>query len=142
MSRSTRSSLFEDYLNKKYKTGNLKIHVALVPVRRDDIAAALLEGRGDIAAANVTVTPERLQKVDFSNPTLKNVSEIVVGGPASQPISTRRRSVRESEVFVRKGSIYNESLDKLERRSREPRQAARAGSGSPRNRSRTKTCSR
>jgi membrane-bound lytic murein transglycosylase MltF len=104
--------LFEDYLNKKYKTGNLKIHVALVPARRDEIAAALLEGRGDIAAANVTVTPERLQKVDFSNPTLKNVSEIVVGGPASAPISSVD-DLSGKQVFVRKGSIYNDSLDAL-----------------------------
>src|SRR5262245_37780564 len=30
--------LFEDYLNRKYKTGNLRIHVALVPTRRDKLA--------------------------------------------------------------------------------------------------------
>src|SRR5262245_5573107 len=71
--------LFEDYLNRKYKTGNLRIHVALVPTRRDKLAAGLLESRGDIVAAGVTVTPERLQKADFTDPVLKNVSEIVVG---------------------------------------------------------------
>ena len=60
--------MFEDELNKKYKTGNLKIHVVFVPVGRADLAAALLDGRGDIVAANITVTPERLEKVDFSNP--------------------------------------------------------------------------
>jgi membrane-bound lytic murein transglycosylase MltF len=104
--------LFEDYLNKKYKTGNLKIHVALIPVRRSDIGTALLEGRGDVAAANLTVTPERLEKVDFSNPTVRNVSEIVVGGPSSAPISSVD-DLSGKEVFVRKGSIYNDSLDAL-----------------------------
>jgi len=104
--------LFEDDLNKKYKTGNLKIHVAILPVARADLAELLLKGRGDIAAANITVTPERLQKVDFSNPTVTNVSEIVVSGPASQPI-TAVDDLSGREVFVRKGSIYNESLDKL-----------------------------
>ncbi|HTO85895.1 MAG TPA: transporter substrate-binding domain-containing protein [Thermoanaerobaculia bacterium] len=104
--------LFEDELNKKYKTGKLKIHVAFVPVARGDLAARLLGGTGDLIAANVTVTPERLEKVDFSNPTLTNVSEIVVAGPASPAIAAVD-DLSGKEVFVRKGTIYNESLDKL-----------------------------
>ena len=104
--------LFEDYLNKKYKTGNLKIHVGLIPVRRDELADLLLSGKGDIAAANLTVTPERLQKADFSNPIMKNVSEIIVSGPDSQPLASSD-DLSGREVFVRKGSIFNESLDKL-----------------------------
>jgi membrane-bound lytic murein transglycosylase MltF len=104
--------MFEDEINKKYKTGNLKIHVSVRPVGRGDLAAALLDGRGDVAAANLTVTPERLEKVDFSNPTVKNVSEIVVSGPASQPIAAVDE-LSGREVFVRKGSIYNESIDRL-----------------------------
>jgi membrane-bound lytic murein transglycosylase MltF len=104
--------MFEDELNKKYKTGNLRIHVVFRPVGRGDLAVNLLNGSGDIAAANLTVTPERLEKVDFANPALKNVSEIVVSGPASQPITTGD-DLSGREVFVRKGSIQNESLDKL-----------------------------
>jgi len=104
--------LFEDYINKKYKTGNMRIHVPLIPVRRDELERLLLEGRGDILAANITVTPERLQRADFSNPTVKNVSEIVVAGPASDPI-TGVDDLSGREVFVRKGSIYHESLEKL-----------------------------
>jgi membrane-bound lytic murein transglycosylase MltF len=104
--------LFEDEINRKYKTGNLKIHVAFFPVGRKDLEAALLDGRGDIVAATITVTPERQQRVDFSNPVLSNVSEIVVSGPASQPIATVD-DLSGREVFVRKGSIYHESLEKL-----------------------------
>ena len=104
--------LFEDAINKKYKTGNLRIQVAMIPVARKDLADALLEGRGDIIAANVTMTPERLQKADFSDPTLKNVSEIVVSGPQSQPLAMAD-DLSGREVFVRKGTIYYESLEKL-----------------------------
>ena len=64
--------LFEDDLNKKYKTGNLKIHVACIPMGRAQLAEALLSGRGDIAAANLTITPERQKIVDFSTPTISN----------------------------------------------------------------------
>ncbi len=104
--------IFEDEINKKYKTGNLKIHVTFRPVGRPDLEAALRDGRGDIAAANVTVTPERLKRVDFSSPTVKNVSEIVVSGPASEAIAGVD-DLSGREVFVRKGSIYHESLEKL-----------------------------
>jgi membrane-bound lytic murein transglycosylase MltF len=104
--------LLEDQLNKKYKTGNLKLHVVLIPVRRDALADLLLSGKGDIIAANITVTPERLEKADFSNPTLKNVSEIVVSGPASEPVATAQ-DLSGREVFVRKGSIFEESVNAL-----------------------------
>ncbi|HQR44559.1 MAG TPA: transporter substrate-binding domain-containing protein [Thermoanaerobaculia bacterium] len=104
--------LFEEEINRKYKTGNLKIHVVFRPVERKDLEAALLDGRGDVAAASITVTPERLQRADFSLPTGTNVSEIVVGGPSSEPVATAE-DLSGREVFVRKGSIFHESVEKL-----------------------------
>jgi membrane-bound lytic murein transglycosylase MltF len=104
--------MFEDEINKKYKTGNLRIQVAFRPVARKDLAASLFEGRGDIAAAALTVTPERLKMADFANPVMKNISEVVVSGPASDPISSAD-DLSGREVFVRKGSIFHESVEKL-----------------------------
>ncbi|HTO75873.1 MAG TPA: lytic transglycosylase F [Thermoanaerobaculia bacterium] len=104
--------LFEEDLNKKYKTGNLKIHVGFVPVSRADIAQALLSGRGDIAAANLTITPERLKIADFSNPTISNVSEIVVSGPSAESLAGVD-DLSGREVFVREKSIYDESVQAL-----------------------------
>src|SRR5262249_1768764 len=68
---------FEDELNTKLKTGNLRVHVVFVPTSRDKLQAALLEGRGDIVAANVTITPGRQELVDFVEPTFDNVKELV-----------------------------------------------------------------
>jgi membrane-bound lytic murein transglycosylase MltF len=104
--------MFEDHINEKYKTKNLRIHVVLLPVRRDALADLLLSGKGDIIAATVTMTPERAAKADFSAPVLKNVSEIVVSGPAAEPVASAE-DLSGKEVFVRKGSIFNESLDQL-----------------------------
>ncbi|HTY41196.1 MAG TPA: transporter substrate-binding domain-containing protein [Thermoanaerobaculia bacterium] len=104
--------LFEDYLNQKYKTGNLRLHVVLVPMQRDNLAAALFDGRGDVVAASVTVTPERLAKADFADPVLKNVSEIVVGSPEAPPVAAAE-DLSGREVFVRKTSIFHESVEKL-----------------------------
>ena len=104
--------MWEDDINRKYKTGNLKVHVVPVPVRRDELAEYLLSGKGDIVAANITVTPERAEKVDFTNGGMKNISEIVVTGPASEPVSSKD-DLSGKEFFVRKGSIFEETLEKL-----------------------------
>ena len=89
--------LLEEDLNKKLKTKHVRIHVLLVPVARDEIIPALLEGRGDLAIANLTITPERLKQVDFSDPTRRNVSEIgwrsrVRRGSGDTRSGSRRRS--------------------------------------------------
>jgi len=44
--------LFEDDLNQKLKTKN-RSHVVFIPVARDELVPAVVEGRGDIAAASV-----------------------------------------------------------------------------------------
>jgi membrane-bound lytic murein transglycosylase MltF len=48
----------------------------------------------------------------FSEPTRTNVSEVVVTGPGAPPIATVD-DLAGQEVFVRKGSIYEESLLRL-----------------------------
>ncbi len=104
--------LFEDNLNKKLKKKHVRIHVVFVPVARDGLIPALVEGRGDIASANLTITPERLKQVDFTNPTARDVSEIVVTGPGAEPISGLK-DLSGKEVYIRKSSSYYESVEKL-----------------------------
>ena len=65
------------------------MHVAIIPLARDEFIAALREEAGDVAMGNLTITPERQKLVDFSDPTTKNVSEIVVTGPGG-PCGRRR----------------------------------------------------
>jgi ABC-type amino acid transport substrate-binding protein len=79
--------LFENELNKKLaaekklKQKHLKVQVVFVPLRRDQLLPALAAGKGDIAAANLTITPERQKLVDF---TVRMASwRVVVAGPAS-----------------------------------------------------------
>ena len=104
--------LFENDLNAELKTGNLKVHVVIVPMSRDQLYPALASGKVDMVAAMVTVTPEREKLVAFSEPTRTNVSEVVVTGPGAPPIATVD-DLAGQEVFVRKGSIYDESLTSL-----------------------------
>ncbi len=51
--------LFENDLNADLKTGNLKVHVVIIPMTRDQLYPALASGKVDMVAAMVTVTPER-----------------------------------------------------------------------------------
>ena len=113
--------LFETELNKKLaadkklKDKNLKVRVIFIPVRRDQLLPELVAGKGDIAAANLTITPERQKLVDFSGAGLSNVSEVVVTGPAS-PKVTSLDDLSGKDVFVRKSSSYYESLVALNKR--------------------------
>jgi membrane-bound lytic murein transglycosylase MltF len=104
--------LFEDDLNADLKIGNLKVHVAAVPLSRDQLASALLTGKVDLIAAMLTVTPERRALAAFSEPTRTDVSEVVVTGPGAPPIATVD-DLAGQEVFVREQSIYAESLATL-----------------------------
>ncbi len=113
--------LFEEDLNKKLakqkklKHRHLKVRVLFIPVARDELLNALVAGKGDIAAANLTVTPERQKLVDFSSPVYSGVRELLVSGPASPQVSSLD-DLAGKEVFVRKSSSYYESLTALNKR--------------------------
>ena len=110
---------FEDYVNKKYppKVKHVKFHIVFLPVTRDDLIPALLDGRGDVAAAALTITAERAKLVDFSDPTAGNINEIAVTGPNSPPLATLD-DLAGKEVFIRKSSSYWEHLEHLNERFR------------------------
>jgi ABC-type amino acid transport substrate-binding protein len=63
---------FEAGLNKrlaqaqKLKQKHLKVRVVFIPVARDALLPALAAGKGDIAAANLTVTATRQQPTSTS----------------------------------------------------------------------------
>jgi membrane-bound lytic murein transglycosylase MltF len=106
---------FEDDVNKPLKRKALRFHVVFIPVTRDQLIPALVEGRGDIAAANLLITPERSQVVDFTIPVLEDVSELVVTGP-SGPRITSVDQLSGQAVHVRQSSSYREHLEALNRR--------------------------
>ena len=94
---------------------HLKTSVVVVPMRSDDLLAGLLDGRGDIAAANLTITAERMAKFDVSDPLGDAVDEIAVTGPASPRIATLD-DLAGRQVLVRPSSSYWEHLQRLNAR--------------------------
>jgi membrane-bound lytic murein transglycosylase MltF len=107
--------LMEDELNKRRKTGNLKVNFWFVPLPRDQLLPALVDGKVDFVMAGVTDRPELRKLVDFTNPTRKNVDQVVVTGPGAPAIAAVD-DLSGKEVFVRTGSPYYESLQALNER--------------------------
>ena len=100
---------FEKFVNQKLKTKTLKVHIVFIPVRRDKLISGLVEGLGDIAVANLTITPQRKKQVAFSDPWLTGVKELVVTGPAAPPVASVD-DLAGKEIHVRQSSSYYESL--------------------------------
>jgi ABC-type amino acid transport substrate-binding protein len=89
---------FEKFINQKLKTGTIKIKVVFLPVQRDQLFTALAEGRGDIAASNLTITESRKEVVDFSTPLLTGVKEILVTGP-NLPVMKSIEDLADQELL-------------------------------------------
>jgi membrane-bound lytic murein transglycosylase MltF len=103
---------FEKWVNKKLGTGHLKVHVIMIPTARDELFTGLVAGKGDIALGNITIAPERLRVVDFSDPFATDIREIVVANRSSPPLGSIN-DLAGRKVFVRTSSSYYESLKRL-----------------------------
>jgi membrane-bound lytic murein transglycosylase MltF len=110
---------FEAFINQRFPPWDkhLKPRIVVVLVQRDELLPALLDGRGDIAAANLTITPGREAQVDFSAPTSKAVDEILVTGPSS-PAFASLDELAGKPVWARQSSSYWEHLQEINARFR------------------------
>jgi membrane-bound lytic murein transglycosylase MltF len=108
---------FQNVLNAGKKKEIEKISVAFVPVARDELLAALNDGRGDIIMANLTITPARQVEVDFSAPLYAKASEVLVTGPGAPDITTID-DLGGKEIRLRVSSSYYEHLAALNEKRR------------------------
>ena len=107
------SDLFEAALNEERPKGKPKLDVMIIPVARDQLIPKLLAGEGDLIAANLTITDDRSELVDFSIPRLSGVREILVTGPEIGPLDTFSDLIGQGGIYVRESSSYHESLTRL-----------------------------
>lgn len=112
---------YEKHLNKEEKDKYAKTKMIFVPVPFDQILQALNKGRGDIAAAGLTITSERQTIAAFAKPYIPEVNEIVVLNKKIKNVESVE-DLSNRTVYVRKGSSYvthlkslNEKLKKLKR---------------------------
>jgi membrane-bound lytic murein transglycosylase MltF len=102
----------EKRLNRKHGSKTLPIRVVFIPTAREHLLQDLIDGYGDIAAGNLTVTPEREKLVDFTETGFRDVTEIVVTGPDTPEIGTLT-DLAGIPIYVRRSSSYHEHLVKL-----------------------------
>jgi membrane-bound lytic murein transglycosylase MltF len=102
----------EKWLNLKNKDKTRPIRMVFIPTSRDHLLTDLAQGRGDIAAAGLAITPERLQLVSFAAPFSDDVSEIVVTS-AEAAVPATVESLSGQSVYVRRSSSYYASLETL-----------------------------
>ena len=106
---------FEKWLNRSNKDKTRPIRVVFIPTSRDHLLTDLREGRGDIAAAGLAITPERQQLVSFAKPFVDDVSEILVTS-AEGAVPATVEDLSGQSVYVRKSSSYYQSLETLNAR--------------------------
>ena len=109
---------FEDALNKRIGRDKLRVNAVFIPVSRDQLIPMLVAGKGDVVAANLTITPKRAQLVDFVTPAATGVREIIVTAPGTPPLHSLDELSARS-IYVQRGSSYYESLQALNDRLRQ-----------------------
>jgi len=103
---------YEKFLNKNEKGRYAKTKMIFIPLPFSQILQALNQGRGDIAAASLTITPERQKLVNFTTPYIPRVHEIVVLNKKVKDVNSIE-DLSNKMVYVRKGSSYLAHLNTL-----------------------------
>jgi membrane-bound lytic murein transglycosylase MltF len=103
---------FEKFVNQKEKTVKLPVKVVFLPMRPDQLEPALTQGLGDIIAYGVVITPEREQRVAFSTPIQKNVSQVVITGPALASVSSFD-GLAGKDIYVNPLTTYYDNIRKV-----------------------------
>ncbi|TDT86984.1 transglycosylase SLT domain-containing protein [Pseudodesulfovibrio indicus] len=101
---------WEEWLGKRH--AKELVRLVFVPVTFADLVPALLDGRGDVIAAGLTVTAERSKEVAFAAPYRTGVTAVAVGGPRSRALKTADE-LSGRKVSVVEGTSYAEHLADL-----------------------------
>jgi membrane-bound lytic murein transglycosylase F len=86
----------------------------VVPRAWEDIIPALLRGDGDVIAGEMSVTPDRAQRVLFADPYL-STAERVIFKKGSPPVAVPE-DLAGKKVVVRRSSAYWQSMEALNTR--------------------------
>jgi membrane-bound lytic murein transglycosylase MltF len=109
--------LFEQFVRTRLGEPARNLKIVVIPVRRDQLLPFLVAGYGDVAVAQLKITPRRRDLVDFSTPYEVNDKEYVVTGPAMPDVETLD-DLAGKTVMVAAASSYLDSLTDLNNRLR------------------------
>jgi len=105
---------YEKALNRGIRRREKRTRIIYIPTTFDRLIPDLIEGKGDIAAALITITPERQARVAFATGKAMEVDELVVAGRTVDGIDDVE-DLSGRSVYVVRGSSYAEHLRDLNR---------------------------
>ncbi len=79
---------YENYLNRGPLRQRYLTQLVFIPVPSQQLIDKLIAGKGDIAAAGITILPEREAMVDFTNPYIKDIRVILASNKTAPEIKT------------------------------------------------------
>ncbi len=104
---------YEQFLNRQPPLHRIKTHIVFIAVPFNQVIPDLVKGRGDIAAAGLTITPARKERVAFTSPYISDIDEIVVASKEAAAGINKLNDLAGKQVYVVSGSSYIEHLKRL-----------------------------
>lgn len=103
---------FDKHLHKRHGKKVSEAKIVLIPTPRHRLFSDLYEGRGDLALGNLTITDERRELADFSDPLLTGVHEVPVTLDTVDDLPAPE-ALSGSSITVRQSASYYQSLEEL-----------------------------
>ena len=103
---------YAQWLNKGIKKGQLHTQIVYIPIPFDQLFAGLTQGKGDIAASGLTITPERQKHVTFTTPYVPNVKEIIVANKQAKKLRSLQ-DLQGKSIYLAKGTSYKAHLQAI-----------------------------
>jgi membrane-bound lytic murein transglycosylase MltF len=106
---------YENDLNRSSRYGTLPIVLEFIPIPENLLLPSLKAGIGDIVAAGIRMTPQRMREVDFTIPYLQSVSEVLVSHSFAPPIH-RIADLSQRRIYIQPGWRSSKTLRRINAR--------------------------
>ncbi len=103
---------YEKFLNQNISNEANKVVVTFIVRPFSNILEDLVEGRGDIAVANFTITPERQELVQFTKPYFSKVNEVIVQNKSATEL-TSLDDLSGKSLYLLSGSSFIQHIEEL-----------------------------
>ena len=103
---------YEKFLNQKISNEANKVVATFIVRPFSDILNDLVQGRGDIAVANFTITPERQKLVQFTKPYFSKVNEVIVQNKTATDLASLD-DLSGKSLYLLSGSSFIQHVEQL-----------------------------
>lgn len=105
-------SAYEDYINRGPRRERYKTHIVFLTKPFNQLINSLVKGEGDIVAAGLSISPEREALVDFTEPYIKDIDEILISHTQA-PFVEKFEDLSGKKIVVVANSSYVINLQRI-----------------------------